>query len=245
MHIKRIHLDSIDSTNRILSQRVKSGPVREEVAVIADYQESGKGQGDHHWHSNPGESLLMSVLLYPAFLSASGQFHLTRIASLAILDTLKSLGLAPSIKWPNDLLSRDKKIAGILIENGIMGENLSHSIIGMGLNLYQERFPEFPFPATSLVLESGTRKESLQVADMLLEAIGIRYEQLKSGQADLLEKEYMEHLFLLDRPAGYTSGGVKFQGTIRGVNQYGELLVEKDGKTVSYGFQEIQYLVTY
>ena len=213
------------------------------MAVTADYQESGKGQGDHHWHSNPGESLLMSVLLYPAFLSASGQFHLTRISSLAIVDTLKSLGLSPSIKWPNDVLSRDKKIAGILIENGIMGENLSHSIIGMGLNLNQERFPEFPFPATSLVLESGTGKEPLQVAEKLLEAMGIRYGQLESGQADLLEKEYLEHLFLLDRPAGYTSGGVKFQGTIRGVSDFGELIIERDGRLEEFASQQIKYLV--
>ena len=121
--------------------------------VSVDYQYAGKGQGDHQWHSRPGENLLMSLLLFPAFLSASDQFYLSRVASLALIDTLKTLKLAPLIKWPNDILVNRRKLAGILIENGITGNKLSHSIIGIGMNLNQTEFPDFPLKATSVALE--------------------------------------------------------------------------------------------
>ena len=94
---------------------------------------------------------------------------------------------------------------------------------------------------TSLVLEKGTRRDPDLVADGLLEAIGTRYEQLESGQEGQLESEYLEHLYLLDLPGRFESGGEWFSGIIRGVNQYGELLVEKEGKILSYGFQQIRY----
>ena len=243
MHLKRIHMGSVGSTNGILSERVKSAPAREEMVVIADYQENGRGQGDHHWHSAPGENLLMSVLLYPAFLSASDQFHLSRVTSLALYDTLKRMKQRPWIKWPNDILVSGRKIAGILIENGVTGLELSHSILGIGLNLNQRQFPDFPVPATSLVLETGNRKDPGEAADWLLEAIEVRYHQLESGSVASLEEEYLEHLYLLDQPGGFISKGVQFTGIIRGVNEYGELLVESEGVTRSYGFQQIQYSV--
>ena len=249
MHVKRIHLERTSSTNRTLSDLLKTGSVREEVVVITDYQEDGRGQGGHGWHSNPGENLLMSLLLFPAFLSASCQFHLSRLASLALCDMLKqlktpsSLNLNPVIKWPNDILVGGKKIAGILIENGIMGSKLSHTIMGIGLNVNQDKFPDFPVAATSVVLEGQPRMDLTKVAEMLLEAIGQRYTRLQNGEEALLEREYLDHLFMLDRPGEFISGGVKFTGIIRGVNKFGELLVEREEKTRSYGFQEISYIL--
>ncbi len=243
MHIKIVHLESTGSTNRYLFELLKSGSAREEVVVIAGYQEYGKGQGDHGWHSNPGENLLMSMLLFPAFLSASCQFHLSRVASLALCDRLKGVGIDPMIKWPNDILAGGRKIAGILIENGITGSKLSHTIMGIGLNVNQDKFRDFPVPATSVVLEGQPRMDLTGVAERLLEAIGKRYDQLKNGAEALLEREYLDHLFRLDRPGEFISDGVKFTGFIRGVNEYGELLVEREGKISSYGFQQIRFVM--
>ncbi|MCK4749724.1 MAG: biotin--[acetyl-CoA-carboxylase] ligase [Bacteroidales bacterium] len=243
MPLKRIHLSSVDSTNRTLNDLLKSEVLKEEVVLIADYQENGRGQGNHHWHSNRGENLLMSVLLFPAFLSASSQFHLSRVTSLALCDTLKGLDLNPRIKWPNDILVNGKKIAGILIENGISGHNLVHSILGIGLNLNQQEFPEFPLPATSLALETGTRKDPGEAAELLLETIEVRYHQLETGSVAPLEEEYLAHLYNLDQPSGYIAEGIQFTGIIKGVNEFGELLVEIKGAIRPYGFQEIQYVV--
>ena len=141
MLYKKIRLERVNSTNAWISEALKRGELREEVAIVADYQEEGRGQGDHMWESPVRENLLMSVLLFPAFLAASRQFHLSRVASLAISDLLTSMGLEPEIKWPNDILVKRRKIAGILIENGISGQYLSYSIVGTGLNINQSQFP--------------------------------------------------------------------------------------------------------
>jgi len=105
--------DSVTSTNTLLFDLLKQQQAEEGTIVIADYQHGGRGLGDHSWISNRGENLLMSLLLFPAFLSASAQFHLSRVASLALCDTLETLGVDPVIKWPNDILTRKGKIAGI------------------------------------------------------------------------------------------------------------------------------------
>ena len=241
MLVKRVSLVQVGSTNLYLSSLLKKKPEIGPVMVVADYQDAGKGQGDHQWHSMPGENLLMSLLLFPAFLSASDQFQLSRVASLALIDTLNSLNLAPHIKWPNDILVNRRKVAGILIENGISGKMLSHTIIGVGLNLNQTGFPQFPLKASSVALESGVFVDRNEITDHLLNSLMARYRQLMNGDTSGLERDYLEHLFLLDQPGEYVSGGERFTGTIRGVSDLGELLVEHDGLIRNYGFQEIQF----
>jgi BirA family biotin operon repressor/biotin-[acetyl-CoA-carboxylase] ligase len=240
---RKIYLNSVNSTNDYLASALKRGSFAEEGVVVAEYQEYGKGQGGHRWHSNRGENLLMSVLLFPAFLSASEQFQLTRVASLAISDLLSSMNLETRIKWPNDLIVNQRKIAGILIENGITGQKLSHVIIGIGLNLNQVDFPDFPLPATSLLLETGIRTVPAEVAEQLAEALESRYRQLERGGELILEGDYLGKMYLLDCRAVFLSDGIQFEGIIRGVNDDGELLVETMGKTRSFSFHQIQYML--
>jgi len=242
MAVKRIHLEAVNSTNAYLSAKLRESPDLGRLLVTADYQDFGKGQGDHQWHSKPGENLLMSLLLHPAFLSASGQFHLSRLASLALIDTLKGFKLSAHIKWPNDILIKGRKVAGILIENGISGKNLSHTIIGIGLNLNQREFPVFPMEASSVVLESGINHSRREVTDSLLESLLFRYRQLEEGRTSNLESDYLEHLYLLNQAAEYSFSEEHFTGTIRGISELGELLVEKDGQIRPYGFREIRFL---
>ncbi len=241
MAVKRVSLVQLVSTNLYLSDLLKEDPETGPVLVLADYQDAGKGQGDHQWHSKPGENLLMSLLLFPAFLSASDQFQLSRVASLALIDTLKTLNLDPIIKWPNDILVERRKLAGILIENGISGKTLSFTIIGIGLNLNQTEFPSFPLEATSVAIEIGVSSDRTEVSELLLDSLLDRYRQLEGGNKSKLEDDYLENLFLLDQPAEFVSGGRRFTGRIRGLSETGELLVQHDGRTRNYGFQEIQY----
>jgi BirA family biotin operon repressor/biotin-[acetyl-CoA-carboxylase] ligase len=222
---------------------LKENPGTGQVLVVADFQDTGKGQGDHQWHSLPGENLLMSLLLFPAFLSAYHQFHLSRVASLAIIDTLKSLNLDPVIKWPNDILLNNRKIAGILIENGISGKRLSHTIIGIGLNLNQTKFPVFPVEATSVAIETGMISDRNSVTGLLLDSILVRYHQLEKGNTPDLESDYLEHLYLLNQTGDFVVGGKRVTGIIRGLSDPGELLMEHDRETRNYGFQEIQYVM--
>jgi BirA family biotin operon repressor/biotin-[acetyl-CoA-carboxylase] ligase len=244
MEIRWIRHDKVTSTNLLVSEMLKDQKPMEGLVVIADYQEAGKGQGPNSWHSREGENLLMSLLLFPAFLSASDQFHLSRVVSLSICEVLDSLGASPSIKWPNDILCAGGKIAGILIEHGISGGTISHTIAGIGLNLNQSEFPEFPYPASSLFLETGRETVPEELAELLVERIMIRYQKLREGEEHALEKEYLERLFRLGERSRFESGGIAFEGIIRGLSEYGELLVEREGELASYGHGEISLKFT-
>jgi BirA family biotin operon repressor/biotin-[acetyl-CoA-carboxylase] ligase len=239
VNLKWIHLESVSSTNAYLHGLIREGTGREEMLVIADYQESGRGQGENTWISDKGENLLISVLLYPEFLSASRQFQLSIIASLAVCDSLLKLELHPSIKWPNDILTGGGKIAGILIENGILGQQISHSIIGIGINVNQVRFPGFPLRATSLANEKGERYNINLLAKMLEDKLKSRYQQLMVGNKEDLKEAYLNLLYALDEPVKCTTSGREFTGIIRGISEIGELLVEKEGKIGTYGMHTI------
>jgi len=235
-----IKLDSVSSTNAYISTLLSQKKVKDPLVVVADYQEAGKGQGLHSWHSNREENLLMSLLLFPAFLSASEQFHLSRVASLAICDTLDSLDLAAKIKWPNDILSSKGKIAGILIEHGISGAKISFTIVGVGLNLNQTEFPEFPIPASSVKMEKGLNQEPQHVAIILEKHLQKRYQMLERGQTRIIEQDYLSRLHLIHKPSTFSTVNETFQGVIRGVNEFGELVVEKEGELLSYSHGNIE-----
>lgn len=240
MQVRWIKLGSVASTNSYISELIRKDRITENLVVLADYQVSGKGQGVNQWHSQKGANLLMSLLLFPALLSASQQFQISRMASLAICDTLDRMGLHPLIKWPNDILSGEGKIAGILIEHGITGKNISHTIIGIGMNLNQSEFPEFPVKATSMLLEKGITMEPLPMAEALLKHLAVRHKQLYEGKSGVMEREYLERLFRMNQPASFRADGKSFKGVIRGVNDFGELLVEKESRIKAYGYQEIK-----
>lgn len=155
----------IDSTNAEAARRLGHGSVPEGLVILADYQSGGRGQGGNGWTSAAGKNILMSWIVFPAFLSVQDQFQLSKAVSLAITDFLGTYSIAAKIKWPNDILCDGAKICGILIENSIMGEQLRHSIVGIGLNVRQEAFPAFPWKATSMVLEvqrDGPEEGALQ-----------------------------------------------------------------------------------
>lgn len=241
MQIDWVKLDHVNSTNSYLAELIRDRATHDTLAVVADYQDSGKGQGANRWHSRRGENLLMSMALFPAFLSASMQFHISRIASLAICDLMESMGLKVWIKWPNDILSGECKISGILIEHCITGEYISHSIIGIGLNLNQKEFPDFPVRATSFILEKEIVSEPFQVAKMVADQLINRYEMLIEGDLEELERDYLSNLCGMDMKLSFSAGNESFTGVIRGVSEFGELLVEKNGELRTYGFQEISY----
>jgi len=234
-----IKLNNVSSTNSYVSTLLSQEGVREPIVILADYQESGKGQGSHTWDSNRGENLLMSLLLFPAFLSASSQFRLSMVASLAITDTLESMGIAAEIKWPNDILTKKGKIAGLLIEHGISGKTISHSIIGIGLNLNQVAFPEFPVPASSVLLETEEQTIPGDLAEKLVLHLEARYDTLEHGENQSIEHDYLAKLHLINRPARFLAKGESFEGKIRGVDEFGELQVEKDGQLATYSHGEI------
>jgi len=239
MEIQWIRHDKLTSTNRLLWEMLKQEDLSEGLVLMADYQEAGKGYGGNSWYSRAGENLLMSLLLFPAFLSASHQFHLSKLISVAVSEVLDGMGAKSWIKWPNDILCKGGKVAGLLLEHGVSGGKLSHTIAGIGLNLNQRDFPQFPNPASSLILETGKQTVPREFAELLVHRILDRYQKLKAGEEQGLEEEYLRRLYRLGERSAFKAGAEVFDGKIKGISPYGELLVEREGKRIAYGHGEI------
>ena len=245
MRSRWIKHDSLTSTSSFLSDLLKHQSLEEGSVVIADYQDDGRGQGEHSWLSTRGKNLLMSLLLFPAFLSAKWQFHLSRVASLALCDALETLGIDTTIKWPNDILTTRGKIAGILIENSITAGTISRTIVGIGLNLNQTVFPSFPIVASSMRLETGKNVDVDEVGELVETSMMSRYHSLKAGQIEQLEKDYLERLYKAGLPTVFEAGEESFEGFIRGVNDFGELMVEHKGEIRTFGHGAISMEVKF
>lgn len=148
--------EKVGSTNEEMHSLI---PELESFSVLAALsQDKGRGQGDHKWHSEGGLNLTFSILVkYDGthLFKARDQQLLTMAASLAAVDFLAENDIEASIKMPNDIYLKDKKICGMLIENGLNGGNMQWSIVGIGLNVNERDFPEdLPNPV-SMSLATG------------------------------------------------------------------------------------------
>jgi len=137
-----IELEETDSTINFLGELyTKKQKVLEEfTTVTSEFQTSGKGQRGNSWEAEKGKNLLFSFILYPSFLEVKQQFLLSQLISLSIKEELDKWTKDISIKWPNDIYWKNRKICGILIENDIEGHTFSRCIAGIGLNINQEKF---------------------------------------------------------------------------------------------------------
>ena len=182
----------------------------------------------------------MSWLIHPAFLSVTDQFMISKVVSLAIIDHLNNYIGNTYIKWPNDILVGTKKIAGILIEHSIMQNRISHSIAGIGLNINQAHFPAFPVPATSLYIETGREFDLEKHLRKLIKSLYLRFDQLRTGSREVLNRDYLEHLFRYRQRSLFKTGEQYFEGAIDGINEFGQLRVSVSGEFRVFNFQEIQ-----
>lgn len=145
-----LYREKVTSTNSELRSMMDS---QDDFTVLsADFQEAGRGQGDHSWHSAPGCNLIFSILRKYSGdrkLRAGDQQILTMASSLAVTDFLSSYGVKASIKKPNDIYAGGGKICGMLIENGLCAGYMQWSIIGMGININETDFPnDLPDPVS-------------------------------------------------------------------------------------------------
>ena len=136
-----IKLDATGSTNDYLRSILSAKTLEDYTVVIAENQFAGRGQRGNSWVSEPGKNLTFSFLKRNLTLNPQNHFILNMGVSLALHDALSAIGVPGlTIKWPNDIMSGNSKICGILIENLISGAQIRHSIIGIGLNVNQTNF---------------------------------------------------------------------------------------------------------
>jgi len=208
-----VSLKEVDSTNTFLKNILSnSKPVPDGTVIMAETQYAGRGQRDNTWHAEPGKNLTFSLLLKPGFLSAQQQFDLTRAVSLGVYDALSPL-LRDSlkIKWPNDIYYGDKKLGGMLIENILQGSQIKSAIIGIGLNVNQENFPDNATNATSIKKILQRDYELKNILAEICNHIEAYYLHLKAGRFEHVRNVYLSRLYWLNEQHEFKSNGQVFE----------------------------------
>jgi BirA family biotin operon repressor/biotin-[acetyl-CoA-carboxylase] ligase len=235
---------TLDSTNAEALRLIKDGKGFEGLVLLTEEQTEGKGAGQNRWESELGKNLTFSVIFRPRFVPPARQFVLTEMVSLTLFDVLKKRlkNHHLAIKWPNDLLCDEKKIAGILIQNNIKGSLLDFSVTGVGLNVNQETFQsDAPNPGSLIRFTHKEENKDVLLAE-ILSRLGYYYEKLKSD-IHALRKDYLQRLYRFQVQADYADATGRFSATITGVDAYGRLLMtDNAGNRRQYGFKEVRFL---
>ena len=234
-----IHLDRVDSTSNYVATLVSEGKARHGVVILAEKQTNGRGQRGAEWQSENSKNLLLSFYLEHNQFEIIQQEALTHFVSLAIQACLSKFKVKSNIKWPNDILVGTKKIAGILIENQLRGNQISSSIIGIGLNVAQKTF-EF-LGSTSMAIEASEINSKDEVFKELIFQLNEKFELIRSKQFSKLKKEYLKSLWLLGKESIYESNGEKFMAILRGTAEFGRLQLERDNILYVYDLKEIKF----
>jgi len=241
---KVISLQHINSTNLYAARLLENESPPEGTVVMAGFQERGRGQREAIWESDAEQNLLCSVIFYPTFLEIGKQFLLNQAVSLAVASIVEDIaGVKAEIKWPNDILVNEKKIAGILIENNLRGTLFSSSIAGIGLNVNQLVFRNYSYAAVSLASLTGKTYQIMECSEKLFARLDQYYALLKNNDFEQLSDLYMKHLFRLNMPAMFEINGKPSEAIIRGVRSEGELVLEMPDGLVRYiRTREVKYL---
>ena len=239
-----IRLEETDSTNRYLKQLVREERPEEGSLVIADYQTEGRGQMGNSWYSGRGDNLLFSLLIYPRQLPANESFILSRVTSLALKNLLDSFTDDIRIKWPNDIYWKDKKIAGILIENDIQGKEIDNTVIGIGLNVNQQIFPVDLANPVSLRQITGIQHNREHLLELFMREFFLLYRDLQEGLKMDIEDEYMLDLYRVNDYYWFEDSKGRFKAKIETVLSSGHLVLrtlDSDEKR-RYAFKEVSFM---
>lgn len=238
-----IKLDAIESTNDYLKSAVFNNT---QVAYTYN-QFKGKGQRGNKWMSEPGKNLAFSIKIYPKNIDIKDQFKINVIFSLLILNTLKSLQIPDiKIKFPNDIMSGNKKICGILIELKVKGSEIDNIIIGFGLNVNQENFGELT-NASSLKLISNLNYDLDGISNLFIQNL-TRHNYLNKlfnlnlGFDKTLE-HYNQNLYGLNSNSIFQKNKSRFTGKIKSITSSGGInILKKDGRVQTYNFDQIKMM---
>ena len=233
------HIDETDSTNRWLREH------QEVDAVVADFQTAGRGCGTNSWESERGKNLTFSLRLHPADLPANCQFVVSMANALALKRALDGYVDGISIKWPNDIYWRDRKICGTLIETTLKGNRVGECIIGTGINVNQQVFlSDAPNPV-SLAQMMGHEVSCEEVLQRVLRETE-RYVTMVDGrQWEEVRSSYRRQLYRLGETRLYRlADGRVEECKLVNVTDDGHLELLRDGKeTYRFAFKEVQFIL--
>jgi BirA family biotin operon repressor/biotin-[acetyl-CoA-carboxylase] ligase len=238
-----IHLSETDSTNTYLKNLIHQQDVDEFTTVLAEYQRSGRGQEGNSWESERNENLLFSFVLYPDFCEANKQFYISQAISLGVKSALSDYTPDISIKWPNDIYWKEKKICGMLIENELYGSKISQSIAGIGININQKVFRSNAPNPVSLYQITHKRYDTQDVLINVIAHIKEYYRFFMNNDGEKVAELYFDSLFRKDGFHHYRDCDGDFWASITHILPVGTLiLTDKEGKERRYNFKEVSSL---
>lgn len=243
-----IRLTVVDSTNSYANALLKDVKVPDGTIIWADTQTQGKGQRGSTWIAEPAANITCSLVISPHFLNPDNHFIISKIIAVAIsralADVLPNSNYDIKIKWPNDILVNNKKIAGILIENSIKNNLIAHSIIGFGINVNQVDFGNLSNKACSLKTLCGQDFDKQLLLAKVCKHFEALYLQAKSNKLAEINKFYLNQLLFYKRTFTYTETGSEqaLQGEISNVADNGEIFITlSEGETKKYEMKEIKF----
>jgi len=237
---KFILLDEVDSTNNYAAKLLSEGKMAHGTVILAEKQTAGRGQRGNSWSAGAGKQFTASIYAETAFLSANRYLNLNLAVALAVRKTISAFSdRQPFIKWPNDMLVNDKKMAGILIEAQWQGTQASGAIIGVGINLV----PEEGLPSSCALSDYCSELPSkLALAQELAANLEMTFQQLKNQLWREISEEYHRHLWMLNETlTAETHLGEAVTGQITGIDEGGNLCFRTEAGMRSFGLQEIRF----
>ena len=239
-----IKLSATESTNTYLKLLASKQNLPDFTVVITDNQTKGKGQINSSWDSEPGNNLTFSVLKHHQGFNVKNQFLVSTCVSLAIYEVLNDLKLPRvKVKWPNDILSGNLKVCGILIENTLKGQEVMSSVIGIGLNVNQTVFSK-NLKATSVKLELKKEQKLESLLVKIMDKLQFYLPKATRSNEVELMKAYKKALFRIAVPSTFwRPNGSIFMGIISDVTTDGKLKVKLEDDTYElFGLKEIKLL---
>lgn len=240
----------IDSTLAQLARRVaQDDHLPSPTVLIAPGQTAGRGQGTHSWYSTSGCNLLPTIFWRHSLLRAQDVWSLSEAVALAVYQAYAEYLPADRlrIKWPNDLFYDQYKIAGILIQNSWVADRVSHSLIGVGMNINEPHFPDTLPHATSLRIAMGTEVDPQRFLDTFLSRLAFWVSCTETlADRTTMHHSYLNQLFLRNQTTLFEerATGLRFEGKIVEVDLKGNMHIARtDGSVACYAFSEISYVL--
>lgn len=240
--------DSIDSTNTKAKELAEAGHPSGTL-VVADQQTLGRGRRGRSWESPARTGIFMTLMLKPD-INPNNASMLTLVAAMATARAITEVtGEAAQIKWPNDIVMNGKKVVGILTEMSAQFDYINHIVVGIGINVHNEEFPEeIAKTASSLLLECGHRIHRASLIEAFLEEFERLYAvYLETEDMSGLQKEYDSLLVNRGRQVRVLDPKEPFEGKAMGITKKGELIVDtwESRKLVSSGEVSVRGIYGY
>ena len=242
-----IHLKEVDSTNIYLLDNADRFSNEEMTVAVTDYQTAGRGMGTNTWESEPDKNLLFSILIHPTWLDPYMQYIISMAHALSLYDVLSSYSEDITIKWPNDIYWKERKISGTRIDGNISAGKLSDMVIGTGININQNTFNgTAPNPVSLTQITGKTYDRQAILNDIITRFrhyLGIAHEEWTTRkECKTIHSEYHRHLFRKEGIHSYEDANGQFDARLVEVLPNGIMRLERTDGTISeYEFKEVKY----